>query len=151
MSSKSPVIVDLRFHPDQVREGLKHAFPGREVINRADPANDGRDLSGIHYAVLWKPLDDLFSRATDLKVLFSGGAGVDHVLTLPGLPDLPLVRFVDHTLTTRMSEWIVMQCLLHLRQHLAYDRQQREKVWRPLTQPEAAELNVGIMGMGVLG
>ena len=151
MPSKSPVIVDLRFHPDQVREGLKRAFPGREVINRADPENDGRDLSGIDYAVLWKPLDDLFARATDLKVLFSGGAGVDHVLTLPGLPDLPLVRFVDHTLTTRMSEWIVMQCLMHLRQHLAYDRQQRGKIWKPLTQPEAADLNVGIMGMGVLG
>jgi glyoxylate/hydroxypyruvate reductase A len=151
MSAKSPVIVDLRFHPDQVREGLKHAFKGREVINRADPANDGRDLSGIDYAVLWKPLDDLFSRATDLKVLFSGGAGVDHVLTLPGLPDLPLVRFVDQTLTTRMSEWIVMQCLMHLRQHLAYDRLQRAKIWRPLTQPEAADLTVGIMGMGVLG
>lgn len=151
MPSKSPVIVDLRFHPGQVREGLKRAFPGREVINRADPENDGRDLSGIDYAVLWKPLDDLFSRAKDLKVLFSGGAGVDHVLTLPGLPDLPLVRFVDHTLTTRMSEWIVMQCLMHLRQHLAYDRQQREKIWTPLTQPEAADVTVGIMGMGVLG
>jgi len=151
MPAKSPVIVDLRFHPDQVRQGLKRAFPGREIINRADPENDGRDLSGIHYAVLWKPLDDLFSRATDLKVLFSGGAGVDHVLTLPGLPDLPLVRFVDHTLTTRMSEWIVLQCLLHLRQHLAYDHQQRQTLWTPLAQPEAAELNVGIMGMGVLG
>jgi len=149
--AKSPVIVDLRFHPEQVREGLKNAFPGREVINRADPANEGRDLSGIPYAVLWKPQDDLFSRAKDLKVLFSGGAGVDHVLTLPGLPNLPLVRFVDHTLTTRMSEWIVMQCLLHLRQHLAYYRHQRAKLWRPLTQPEAADVNVGIMGMGVLG
>jgi glyoxylate/hydroxypyruvate reductase A len=151
MPAKSPIIVDLRFHPDQVREGLKHAFPGREVINRADPQHASRDLSGIDYALLWKPLDDLFSRATDLKVLFSGGAGVDHVLTLPGLPDLPLVRFVDHTLTTRMSEWIVLQCLMHLRQHPAYDRQQRRKIWNALTQPEAADLTVGVMGMGVLG
>ncbi|MBL0370407.1 glyoxylate/hydroxypyruvate reductase A [Rhizobium sp. KVB221] len=151
MPAKSPVIVDLRFHPEQVREGLKHAFPGREVINRADPQHADRDLSGIDYAVLWKPLDDLFTRATDLKVLFSGGAGVDHVLTLPGLPNLPLVRFVDHTLTTRMSEWIVMQCLMHLRQHLAYDRQQHKKIWNALNQPEAAELTVGMMGMGVLG
>lgn len=151
MTTKSPIIVDLRFHPDQVAEGLKTAFPGREVINRADPAQRDRDLSGISYALLWKPLDDLFARAKDLKVLFSGGAGVDHVLTLPGLPDLPLVRFVDHTLTTRMSEWVVMQCLMHLRQHLAYDAQQRARVWKPLTQPEAAEITVGVMGMGVLG
>ncbi|MGC4002206.1 MAG: hypothetical protein QM811_03295 [Pirellulales bacterium] len=98
--------------------------------------------------MLWKPLDDLFSRATDLKVLFSGGAGVDHVLTLPGLPDLPLVRFVDHTLTTRMSEWIVMQCLLHLRQHLTYDRQQREKLWRPLDPARSGRHQCGYHGHG---
>lgn len=151
MPAKSPVIVDLRFHPEQVREGLKGAFPGRDVINRADPASRDKDLSTAHYAVLWKPLDDLFLRAKGLKVLFSGGAGVDHVLTLPGLPDLPLVRFVDPTLTTRMSEWVVMQCLLHLRQHVAYERQRAKKLWAPLNQPEASELTVGIMGMGVLG
>ena len=151
MPAKSPVIVDLRFHPEQVREGLKDAFPGREVINRADPASRDKDLSVAHYAVLWKPLDDLFLRATNLRALFSGGAGVDHVLTLPGLPDLPLVRFVDSTLTTRMSEWIVMQCLLHLRQHVAYERQRAKKLWAPLNQPEASDLTVGIMGMGVLG
>lgn len=151
MPEKSPVIVDLRFHPEQVREGLKNAFPGREVINRADPASRDKDLSTAHYAVLWKPLDDLFLRATNLKVLFSGGAGVDHVLTLPRLPDLPLVRFVDPTLTTRMSEWVVMQCLMHLRQHVAYERQRAKKLWAPLNQPEASELTVGMMGMGVLG
>src|SRR5688500_12149418 len=149
--AKSPVIVDLRFHPEQVREALKSAFPDREVINRADPASRDKDLSTAHYAVLWKPLDDLFLRAKGLEVLFSGGAGVDHVLTLPGLPDLPLVRFVDPTLTTRMSEWVVMQCLMHLRQHVAYERQRAKKLWAPLTQPEASEITVGIMGMGVLG
>ena len=64
MSAKSPVIVDLKFIPEEVEAALAGAFPDREVIDLADP---------------------------DLKVVFSGGAcgaGVDHPLTLPGLPTL---------------------------------------------------------------
>ncbi|UDF31299.1 UNVERIFIED_ORG: glyoxylate/hydroxypyruvate reductase A [Roseateles sp. XES5] len=151
MSTKSPVIIDLKFDQEQVAAALKGAFPDREVINLLHPANRNRDLSGIDYAVVWKPGADLFSRAKDLKVVFSGGAGVDHVVTLPGLPDVPLVRFVDDTLTTRMSEWVVMQCLLHLRQHQTYEAQRERRVWRELVQPEAKEITVGIMGFGVLG
>ncbi|MBP1887920.1 2-hydroxyacid dehydrogenase [Sinorhizobium mexicanum] len=151
MLAKSPVIVDLKFIPEEVEAALNGAFPDREVINRADPAQRDRDLSGIDYAVVWKSAPDLFSRAPDLKVVFSGGAGVDHVLTLPGLPDVPLVRFVDRTLTTRMSEWVIMQCLLHLRQHSAYEALAQRREWRDLIQPEAADITVGIMGMGVLG
>lgn len=151
MSAKSPIIVDLKFIPREVEDGLKGAFPGREVLNLADPVHKGRDLSGIDYAVVWKSDPDLFARAPDLKVVFSGGAGVDHVLTLPGLPDVPLVRFVDRSLTTRMSEWVVMNCLLHLRQHRAYQARARAHVWEDLSQPEAADITVGVMGLGVLG
>ncbi|MFC3071740.1 2-hydroxyacid dehydrogenase [Shinella pollutisoli] len=151
MPTKSPVIIDLKFDPEEVAAALKGAFADREVINLLHPANRGRDLSGIDYAVVWKPGADLFARAPDLKVVFSGGAGVDHVLKLPGLPDVPLVRFVDGTLTTRMSEWVALQCLLHLRQHRAYAAQREKRVWRELAQPEAKEITVGIMGLGVLG
>lgn len=151
MPEKSPVIIDLKFIPREVEDGLKGAFPGREIVNLADPDHKGRALSGIDYAVVWKSAPDLFSRAPDLKVVFSGGAGVDHVLTLPGLPSVPLVRFVDRSLTTRMSEWIVMQCLLHLRQHRAYEAQAKAHVWEDLSQPEAADITVGVMGLGVLG
>lgn len=151
MPSRSPVIVDLKFIPQEVEDGLKGAFSGREIINLADPIHKGRDLTGIDYAVVWKSDPDLFARATDLKVVFSGGAGVDHVLKLPGLPDVPLVRFVDRSLTTRMSEWVVMNCLLHLRQHRAYEARAKAHVWEDLSQPEAAEITVGVMGLGVLG
>nr|WP_298100134.1 glyoxylate/hydroxypyruvate reductase A [uncultured Shinella sp.] len=151
MPMKSPVIIDLKFDQEEVAAALKGAFPDREVVNLLHPGNRKRDLSGIDYAVVWKPGADLFSRAKDLKVVFSGGAGVDHVLTLPGLPDVPLVRFVDETLTTRMSEWVVMQCLLHMRQHRLYEAQRDKRIWRELSQPEAKDFTVGIMGFGVLG
>ncbi|TCL95795.1 glyoxylate/hydroxypyruvate reductase A [Rhizobium sp. PP-WC-2G-219] len=150
-STAAPVVIDLKFNAGEVQAALADAFPGRDVINRADPAQAGRDLSQARYAVVWKSQPDLFDRAPNLAAVFSGGAGVDHVLTLPGLPDVPLVRFVDPTLTTRMSEWVVLQCLLHLRQHVAYEAQARRGVWAELPQPEARDLTVGVMGLGVLG
>ncbi|MGX5667578.1 2-hydroxyacid dehydrogenase [Rhizobium daejeonense] len=152
MSDKSPVVIDLKFDRESVVAGLKNAFPGREIIDMALAENAGRDLSGCAYAVVWKPAPALFSRMPDLKVIFSGGAGVDHILTAYELPDVPIVRFVDRSLTDRMSEWVVLQCLTHLRRSLAYARQQKNHEWRELDpQPEACDVTVGVMGLGVLG
>jgi glyoxylate/hydroxypyruvate reductase len=149
---KSPIIVDLKFSPEAVAKALASAFHDREIINMADAANASRDLSGIDYALVWKQDPHLFTRARDVKAIFSGGAGVDHILRVGGLPEgVPLVRFVDRSLTTRMSEWIVMQCLMHLRQMPAYLRFQAERHWHELDQPEARDVTVGIMGLGVLG
>ncbi|BCH57535.1 2-hydroxyacid dehydrogenase [Agrobacterium vitis] len=152
MSPKPPVVIDLKFSRAAMQAALAGAFPDREVIDLGDPENTDRDLSAAAYAVLWKPEPSLFTRASGLKVLFSGGAGVDHVLTLPGLPDLPIVRFVDRSLTDRMSEWVVLNCLYHLRHMSQYLRQQRDKVWNEMDlQPEARDVTVGVMGLGVLG
>ncbi len=147
-SSKPAVVIDLKFERREIDAALSHAFRGRKVMLAADK---DQDLSSARYAVVWKPDRDLFLRAANLQVLFSGGAGVDHILTIPDLPPLPIVRFVDESLTTRMSEWVVLQCLSHLRQAPAYLRQQREHLWRELPQPEAKDVTVGIMGLGVLG
>ncbi|MBC7311138.1 MAG: glyoxylate/hydroxypyruvate reductase A [Rhizobium sp.] len=152
MHHQNAVVIDLKFARSGVVEGLKGAFPGREVIDMGDPANAGRDLSGVPYAVVWKPDPALFERARDLKAIFSGGAGVDHILSAYELPDLPVVRFVDRSLTDRMSEWVVLQCLTHLRAALPYARQQRDHVWHEISpQPEARDVTVGVMGLGVLG
>ena len=148
MSSENAVIIDLKFERRELDAAMERAFTGRQVLRAADRE---QDLSEARYAVVWKPEADLFERAPKLEVLFSGGAGVDHVLTLPDLPDIPIVRFVDDSLTMRMSEWVVLQCLSHLRQVPAYSKQQREHVWRELPQPEAKDLTVGVMGLGVLG
>ncbi|MFC3163422.1 2-hydroxyacid dehydrogenase [Ciceribacter thiooxidans] len=152
MAAKSPVVIDLKFGRASVMAALANAFAGREVIDMALPENAGRDLSGVLYAVVWKPDPQLFIRASNLEVIFSGGAGVDHILSAYDLPDLPVVRFVDRSLTDRMSEWVVLQSLAHLRRVPTYAVQQRARVWHEIDpQPEARDVTVGIMGLGVLG
>ncbi|MBY5818225.1 glyoxylate/hydroxypyruvate reductase A [Rhizobium leguminosarum] len=151
MPASPPVLVDIKFNPEGVARVLKTAFADRGSINLADPADQARDLRAVEYALLWKPDADLFARAPNLKVIFSGGAGVDHIIGMAGLPEIPIVRFVDRSLTTRMSEWVVMQCLMHLRGQYAHDSHQRQRQWAKLIAPEAAEVTVGVMGLGILG
>ncbi|WP_430241324.1 2-hydroxyacid dehydrogenase [Neorhizobium sp. DAR64861/K0K2] len=148
MSDKAAVVIDLKFEQREMHAALQGAFPGRTVMHASDKS---ADLSQARYAVMWKPDVDLFQRAPNLDVLFSGGAGVDGILATPGLPDRPIVRFVDQSLTTRMSEWVVLQALSHLRQMPTYLAQQRRSEWRELAQPEAKDLTVGVMGLGKLG
>ena len=61
------------------------------------------------------------------------------------------MRIVDPSLTGRMTEWVVLQVLMHHRLQRVYDAQQREKVWEEIPQPAADAVGVGVMGLGVLG
>jgi glyoxylate/hydroxypyruvate reductase A len=105
----------------------------------------------VGYALAWKPPAGALSNLANLKAIFSLGAGVDDLVSTPDLPDAPIVRVVNPDLTRRMTEWVVLQVLIHHRQQRAYDRQQAERLWKELPQPAAAEVRVGIMGLGVLG
>src|SRR5688500_7286077 len=92
-------------------------------------------LADVHYILAWKPLQETIDRLPKLRVIFSLGAGVDHVFALPRLPDVPIARIVDRDLTGRMTEYVVWQTLHHLRRGPAYSGLQREHVWRDLDQP----------------
>jgi glyoxylate/hydroxypyruvate reductase A len=110
------------------------------------------DPSGVRYGVSWRHRPGAFADLPNLRAIFSLGAGVDHVLVDPRLPGVPVVRVVDPELTARMSEWVVMQVLLHHRQFRRYDHQQARRIWaEDEAQPVAAEVRVGILGLGELG
>jgi len=109
------------------------------------------DLAEIHYILAWKPLQETLDRLPSLRVIFSLGAGVDHIFALTRLPDVPIVRIVDPDLTARMTEYVVWQVLHHQRLGPAYSAHQRERVWRDIDPPAAHQVSVGIMGLGVMG
>lgn len=112
---------------------------------------EAADLANVRYAVCWRPPHGLLAKLPDLQVMFSLGAGVDALLDDPELPDRPLVRIVDPSLTGRMTEWVVLQVLSHHRLQRTYDDHQRDKRWVQISQPSAVSVGVGIMGLGVLG
>jgi glyoxylate/hydroxypyruvate reductase A len=110
------------------------------------------DRAAVRYAIVWRPPHGLLADLPRLEAIFSLGAGVDHVLSDPNLPDVPIARIVDPDLTARMSEWVVLHCLMHLRQARRYERQQCDRVWDDdHDQPAASDVRVGVLGLGELG
>ncbi len=108
-------------------------------------------LDSVKYALAWNSPHGVLAGCPNLEVVFSLGAGVDHLISDPDLPDVPIVRIVDPNLTMRMTEYVVFHVLLHHRRFHDYDRAQKAKKWEVLYQPGANEVRVGVMGMGALG
>ncbi|RMF09675.1 MAG: glyoxylate/hydroxypyruvate reductase A [Alphaproteobacteria bacterium] len=137
-----------QWKPDAFAQALRALDPKLDL--RIWP--DTGAVEDIRYALVWKPKPGVLASLPNLEVIFSIGAGVDNVLSDPELPDVPLVRFVDPNLTMRMSEYVCLHVLLHQRRMLEYLAQQKQALWQELwPQPAAAEVRVGVMGLGVLG
>ncbi len=112
---------------------------------------DSRNLDAVRFVLAWKQPPGSLTKLKNLEVIFSLGAGVDHLLRDPHIPDVPIVRFVDPNLTQRMVEYVVLHVLAHHRYLQDYISLQEGAEWRELDQPIASDVNVGIMGMGQLG
>ena len=94
---------------------LSALLPGRRI----DTLETLRDRDAVQYALTWRHPPGSLDALPNLRAIFSLGAGVDHVFADPRLPDAPIVRVVDPDLTARMSEWVVLQVLLHHRSSAA--------------------------------
>ena len=135
------------WEPEAWLERFRALAHGRAV--RLAP--DFGDSAAIAYACVWKQPAGLLAKLPKLKAIFSLGAGVDHLLADPSLPDVPIARIVDADLTSRMTGHVALHALLHQRRMKLYEAQQRERVWRDLGEAPAEEVRVGVLGMGALG
>lgn len=129
------------------REALQSRMPGLDV--RVHPETG--DLAGIEYALVWAAPDRMLHEMPDLKVVFSLGAGVDHLLDGSVPEGVPIVRMVDPALTEGMVEYVLYHVLRHHRGMPRYERQQARAEWLAHGQRRPGERTVGILGLGELG
>ena len=99
---------------------MEAQLPSHKIVMLDEPF----DREFVRYALSWRHPPGALKDLQNLRVILSLGAGVDHLFADPALPDKPIARVVDPDLTARMSEWIVMHALAHLRQLRRYERQQ---------------------------
>jgi len=142
---KGRVLLSLNgLHPQRWYELLSTE---RTVTSESDGPADPT----ITYAVVWKQRPNLLAPLPNLRAVFSIGAGVDHIMADPTVPDVPIVRVVAGNLTQHMVEYVVWRVLDHHRQGALYRAQQAKKIWREPGQRTTADISVGIMGLGNLG
>jgi glyoxylate/hydroxypyruvate reductase A len=147
MTAEAILVANTEWAPEPWAKALRQAAPDRPVFVWPDVP----DREAVGYALSWKPAPGALAGLPNLKVIFSLGAGVDHLIFKDDLPDVPIVRVVSEDLRQRITEWVVLQVLMHHRRQREYDALQRARRWQELRQPPAGAVRVGIMGMGVLG
>jgi len=127
---------------------LQEAMPEMDVKVYPDEG----DINDIEYAVVWKHPRGILNQYPNLKAILSLGAGVDHVISDPELPEgLPIVRLVDKKLTHEMFlhslHWVLH---FHSDQYL-YRIQQQSREWIQQSSVQSEDRTIGIMGLGNIG
>lgn len=128
---------------------FKNACPEADV--RVYP-NWGEDKNEPCYAFLWKPRPGMVAEHPGIKIIFYGGAGIDHLLADPTLPaNIPVVRLSDDGLKDGMADWVAMSVMLHNRQMPQVMINQRRGIWDQIVPILPQSQTVGFMGYGALG
>ena len=112
---------------------------------------DAGNLDEIEYLIAWQAPREFLADLPRLKVVFSSGAGVDHV-DLSMIPaHVPLVRMIEPGIIDGMVEYVSLSVLALHRHFFDYVEAQTSREWNPLEVPPASSRTIGVMGMGVLG
>jgi len=133
--------------PEPWRRRFAERLPGRLIASD----KEATDPAAFRYAAVWKPAPGLLARFPKLEAIFNLGAGVDALLQDASLPPVPLVRVVNDDLTKRMTEYVVLHCLMYHRQHRRFVAQQAARTWDAPDQWAAGAVRVGLLGLGELG
>lgn len=150
MSQNSPKPKLLMIVPVKWAGLAGSALGNVDVVVEGKDAYDAKD---IQYVLSFRPQAGLLASLPNLKAAFSLGAGVDGFLADPSYPKhVPLVRFVDRTLSAEMAQYVLMHVLVHHRMQRFFDECQKETAWRQrVLERRTEETHVGFLGLGEIG
>ena len=114
--------------------------------------NDNIKLDIIDVALVWKLPNKILKKLTNLKIIFSLGAGVDHILNLPSYQKIPIIRIKDPNMRSRMFNHVLSQILNYQLKLNDYRLAQNKQKW--LDEKYTLlnkDLTIGVLGLGYIG
>jgi len=109
-------------------------------------------LDKIEVALLWNLPDKILKKLKNLKIIFSLGAGVDHILKLPSYKNTPIIRIQDPNMRSRMLNHVLAQILIYQLKLTEYNKAQQKNIWLDERHTSLnKDLTIGVLGVGYLG
>ncbi|MHA6279600.1 2-hydroxyacid dehydrogenase [Salinimicrobium sp. CAU 1759] len=139
------LIVSSQRDPKDWVEALKAEAPDLDL----EVYPEVKDPAKVEFVLSWKHPHGIYKDYPNLKVIASMGAGIDHIIEDPDIPEhIKITRVIDEQLTKDMSVFVLSLILDHLR-NLSFHYCSKE--WNPKKYLRPEDVQVGIMGMGILG
>jgi glyoxylate/hydroxypyruvate reductase A len=104
----------------------------------------------IKMVVLWQHPKGIVNKFPNLRLISSLGAGVDHIIEDKIPTNVRITRIVDQDLTISMRKYIIGAVLIFHKKFLLYFENQKKNRWI-VPENSEEELNIGVLGLGVLG
>ena len=120
-----------------------------EIVLEVGP--EVADPARVDILLLWKHPQGSLAPFKHVKLYYSLGAGVDHLMNESDLlPQVPICRIVDPLLSFSMSNYILFAVLYYQRKWDKFLTDRKNKIW---DHDGIAEENIriGILGLGTLG
>jgi glyoxylate/hydroxypyruvate reductase A len=122
------------------------------ALDRHEPVAPARaGAAPADYAVAAAPSKTFFVEQPSPKAVFTLSAGVRHVLRMPHLPAVPIVRVEDAGMKPQMVRYAVTAAMRFVQRLDTYRAQQEARTWEQFPPRAPSGVACGVMGLGVMG
>ena len=127
---------------------IKKKFKDHRIFSIKDKI----EYHKIDFAIIWNLPDEILKKLINIKLIFSLGAGVDHILKLPSYNRTPIIRIKDSNMRKRMFNHALSQILNYQLKLSLYQNAQNKKIWLENVETFLNnEITIGILGVGYIG
>ena len=133
---------------DEFLKSLRKKFFSHKIFT----LDQNIPLDKIEVALVWNLPDKILKKLKNLKIIFSLGAGVDHILKLPSYKNTPIIRIQDPNMRSRMLNHVLAQILIYQLKLTEYNKAQQKNIWLDERHTSLnKDLTIGVLGVGYLG